>query len=54
MKITKNLVPIDKGVDSIRVLHGKRFDLDGFIAKAKKENKEITVRKKDGRVIRIN
>ena len=54
MIITKNLVPIDKGVDSIRVLHGKRFDLDAFIEKAKKENKSVTLRKKDGRVVKIN
>ncbi len=54
MKITKNLVPIDKGVDSIRVLHGKRFDLDAYIEKAKKDNKKVTVRKRNGQVIRIN
>lgn len=54
MKITKNTVPLDRGVDVIHVLHSKRFDMAGFIEKAKKQGKKITIYEANGDVIEIN
>ncbi|NYB53104.1 MAG: hypothetical protein HVN35_11180 [Methanobacteriaceae archaeon] len=54
MKVTKGLVPIDKGVNEIRVLHSKPFDKDELIRKSVKMNKKVTIHKANGEVVKIN
>lgn len=54
MKITKNLVPLDKKVNEIRVLHSTKFDKEEYIAKMLSEGKKIIRIKENGETVTLS
>lgn len=53
MKITKNLEPLNKSVNEIRVLHSTKIDKKEYISKMLSEGKRVRIHKADGKTVTL-